>query len=203
MNLKKAFSEISELLEILYQDREEILSLSRDLIRDCSIAIKNVHRRELDKFHERINKIKINHKNLVDLVNKNPGIFFKYLKTPEQEYVESISFYSIISKKEIPSPYELKVNPLNFLFGLADVIGELRRYALDNIRNSNVNDLNSILESMDEIYTRLFTIDYPSGVTQDLRHKIDIARTIIEKTRGDISLAIQMDDLKRCFEDNL
>ena len=63
--------------------------------------------------------------------------------------------------------------------------------------------MNDILEGMDEIYTYLFTIDYPSAVTQDLRHKVDVARNIIEKTRGDISLAIQMDDLKRCFEGNL
>jgi len=203
MNLKKAFSEITELLEILYHDREEILKLSRNIVRDCSIAIKNIHRKEFDKYHEKIDKIKINHKNLLKLVNKNPGLFFKYLKTPEQEFTESIAFYSIINGKEIPSPIELEINPLNFLLGLADVIGELRRYALDNIRNSRVEDLNSILENMDEIYTYLFTIDYPVGVTQDLRHKVDVARNIIEKTRGDISLAIQMDDLKKCFEENI
>jgi len=203
MNLKKAFSDITDLLEILYQDREEILKLSRDIVRDCSIAIKNIHRKEFDKFHERTNTIKIKHKDLLKLVNKNPGIFFKYLKTPEQEFAESIAFYSIISKEEIPSPFELKINPLNFLLGLADVVGELRRYALDNIRNSRVEDLNSILENMDEIYTYLFTLDYPAGVTQDLRHKVDVARNLIEKTRGDISLAIQMDDLKKCFENNL
>ena len=147
MNLKKAFSDITDLLEILYQDREEILKLSRDIVRDCSIAIKNIHRKEFDKFHERTNTIKIKHKDLLKLVNKNPGIFFKYLKTPEQEFAESIAFYSIISKEEIPSPIELKINPLNFLLGLADVVGELRRYALDNIRNSRVEDLNSILEN--------------------------------------------------------
>ena len=74
---------------------------------------------------------------------------------------------------------------------------------MDNIRNSQVEDLNEILESMDEIYTYLFTIDYPSALTKDLRHKVDVARNIIEKTRGDISLAIQMDDLKSCFEKNM
>ncbi|MFX1379202.1 MAG: haloacid dehalogenase [Promethearchaeota archaeon] len=203
MNLKKAFSDINELLEILYQDREEILRISRDIIRDCSIAIKNIHRKEFDNFHERTNTIKNKHKELVRLVNKNPGIFFKYLKAPEQEFAESLTFYSIISKEEIPLPIELKIDPLNFLLGLADVIGELRRYALDNIRNSHVEDLNYILENMDEIYNYLFTLDYPSGVTQDLRHKIDVARTLIEKTRGDVSLAIQMDDLKKCFKNNL
>ena len=203
MNLQKIFSEITESLEILYQDREEILKLSRKIIRDCSIAIKNIHRKEFNTFQEKLNSIKIDHQSLVKLVDKNPGVFFKYLKTPEQEYTESIAFYSIINKKNIPTPLELRINPLNFILGLADVIGELRRYALDNIRNSQVEDLNDILEGMDEIYTYLFTIDYPSAVTQDLRHKVDVARNIIEKTRGDISLAIQMDDLKRCFEGNL
>ncbi|UCC19394.1 MAG: haloacid dehalogenase, partial [Promethearchaeota archaeon] len=159
MNLKQAFSEITELLENLYQDREKILKLSREIIRDCSIAIKNVHRKEFDKFQDKINKIKVDHLALVKLVNKNPGLFFKYLKTPEQEISESLAFFSIISKKEIPSPTELKIYPLNFLLGLADVIGELRRYALDNIRNSRVEDLNIVLENMDEIYTYLFAID--------------------------------------------
>ncbi len=202
MNLKKAFSDISELLEILYHDREKILALSREIIRECSIAIKNIHRKEFDNFNERINVVKSKHKDIVNLVNKNPGIFFKYLKTPEQEFAESLVFYSIIRKEEIPSPFDLNINPLNYLLGLADVIGELRRYALDNIRNSRVEDLNIILENMDEIYTNLFTLDYPSGITQDLRHKVDVARNLIEKTRGDISLAIQMDDLKKCFENN-
>lgn len=203
MNLQKIFSEITESLEILYQDREEILKLSRKIIRDCSIAIKNIHRKEFNTFQEKLNLIKIDHQSLVKLVDKNPGVFFKYLKTPEQEYAEAIAFYSIINKKNIPTPLELRINPLNFILGLADVIGELRRYALDNIRNSQFEDLNDILEGMDEIYTYLFTIDYPSAVTQDLRHKVDVARNIIEKTRGDISLAIQMDDLKRCFEGTL
>ncbi|MFW9971938.1 MAG: translin family protein [Candidatus Odinarchaeota archaeon] len=203
MNLKKAFSDITEILEILDQDREEILKISRKIIRDCSIAIKNIHRKEFDEFHKRTDSIKIKHEELLKLVNKNPEVFFKYLKTPEQEFAEAIVFYAIISKDEIPSPFELKINPLNFLLGLADVVGELRRYALDNIRNSRIEDLNTILENMDEIYTYLFTLDYPSGVVQDLRHKIDVARNIIEKTRGDISLAIQMDDLKKCFENNL
>ncbi|MFX0035153.1 MAG: translin family protein [Candidatus Hermodarchaeota archaeon] len=203
MNLKKAFSEVFEVLEILYQDREEILKLSRNIIRDCSIAIKSIHRKEFDKFQNKINKIKNEHQDLVKLVNKNLGVFYNYLKTPEQEYAEAMAFYAIIKKNNIPTPLDLKIDPINFVLGLADVIGELRRYALDNIRNSQVEDLNEILENMDEIYTYLFTIDYPSAITQDLRHKVDTARNIIEKTRGDISLAIQMNDLKTCFENQI
>jgi len=200
MNLKKAFSEINNLLDILYHDRENILHLSRDIIRDCSIGIKNIHRQEFEKFQEKVNVIKANHGNLVMLVNKNLATFSKYLKTPEQEYTELMAFYSIINNTTIPTPSEMKINPLNYALGLADVIGELRRYALDNIRNDHIEGLNNILEIMDEIYTYLFSIDYPIGITQDLRRKVDVARNIIEKTRGDVSLAIQMNDLKKCFK---
>lgn len=200
MNLKNIFSELTETLDNLDQDREEILKLSRNIVRDCSIAIKYTHRKQYEQYHEKLINIKNDHELLILLVNKNPGAFFKYLRTPEQEYAEAISFYSIISNKELPIPSELQIDPLNFAFGLADVVGELRRYALDNIRNSQVKDLNYVLESMDEIYVNLFAIDYPSGVTQDLRQKTDRARSIIEKTRGDISISLQMNELKTCIE---
>jgi len=136
------------------------------------------------------------------LVNTNPGVFLKYLKTPEQEYTEAIAFYAIISKDPLPLPSDLNIDPINYALGLADVIGELRRYALDNIRNSVVDDLNYILECMDDIYTNLFSIDYPAGLTQDLRRKTDQARNIIEKTRGDVSISLQMNDLKSCIENS-
>jgi len=203
MSLKNTFTEIAKHLEIIYNNREEILKLSRVMIRDCSIAIKHIHRKEFQKYQEKISSIKKLHEELVKSVNRNPGIFFRYLKTPEQEYTESIVFYSIIQKEAIPSPFDLSINPINYILGLADVIGELRRFALDNIRNSRVKDLNEVLESMDEIYANLFSLDYPSGVTQDLRHKIDVARNIIEKTRGDISLSVQMNDLKSCIDDKM
>ena len=200
MNLKKAFSEISNLFDTLYNSREKILRLSRNIVRDCSIGIKHIHRKEFSMFQEKKKKIEIDLETLNSLVNENPGVFSKFLKTPEQEYTELIVFYSIVNDGDVPSPSELKISPLNFALGLADVIGELRRYALDNIRNSQTNELNKILESMDEIYTNLFSVDYPVGLTKDLRHKVDVARNIIEKTRGDVSLAIQMNDLKQCFE---
>lgn len=200
MNLKKAFAEISNLFDSLYNNREKILRLSRNIVRNCSIGIKHIHRKEFSMFQEKRNSIKLDLETLGNLVNVNPGVFSKYLKTPEQEYTELTVFYSIINSKEIPLPSDLKISPINFALGLADVIGELRRYALDNIRNSQTNDLNKILESMDEIYTYLFSVDYPVGVTQDLRRKVDVARNIIEKTRGDVSLAIQMNELKQCFE---
>jgi translin len=200
MNLTKIFSELTANLDKLDQGREKILPISRSLIRDCSNAIKHIHRKEIELYKEKIEIIKQNHKELKQLVNSEPGVFNKFLKTPEQEYAEAVSFYSIVTNHELPTPSELNIDPLNYAFGLADVIGELRRYALDNIRNSQLSDLNQILEDMDDIYTNLFSLDYPSGITQDLRPKTDRSRFLIEKTRGDISISLQMNDLKRCIE---
>ena len=200
MKLNKIFTELNETLEKLDKDRESILKLSRTLIRNCSIAIKNIHRMEYNQYHQKIITIQNIHKDMLLLVSTNPGVFLKYLKTPEQEYTEAIAFYAVISKEPLPLPGDLKINPINYALGLADVIGELRRYALDNIRNSVVDDLNYILECMDDIYTNLFSIDYPAGLTQDLRRKTDQARNIIEKTRGDVSISLQMNDLKSCIE---
>ena len=157
MTLKNIFSELTESLDKLDLDREEILKISRKIIRDCSIAIKSIHRKEFDQYKIKIQSVKNNHEKLASLVNKTPGIFHKYLKTPEQEYAEAVSFYSIILKKDLPTPYEMEIDPLNFALGLADVIGELRRYALDNIRDSQVKDLNEILENMDDIYSNLLS----------------------------------------------
>ena len=202
MTLNKIFLELSEALDKLDEDREKILKLSRMIIRDCSIAIKNIHRKDFEQYHQKLENIKKSHNELLDLVNNNPGVFLKHLKIPEQEYAEAVAFYSIISKEPLPLPSDLNIIPLNYALGLSDVIGELRRYVLDNIRNSIVQDLNYILENMDDIYTHLFSIDYPSGLTQDLRHKTDQARSIIEKTRGDVSISLQMSDLKKCMQES-
>lgn len=200
MSLKNILQEITKVLDELDRDREEILGISRQMIRDSSVAIKSIHRKEFSTYEKKIKEIRSNHDQLIQLVNKNQGVFDKYLKGPEQEYVEAMCLHAILKNQELPDPFKLKIDPINYLLGLSDVIGELRRYALDNIINSQIKDLNNILEIMDDIYTNLFSLDYPSGLTQDLRHKIDTARGIIERTRGDISISLQMDKLNKNLE---
>ena len=197
MNLTKIFSELTTTLDKLDQRREEILPISRSVIRDCSNAIKCIHRKEFDIYKEKILIIKSNHEKLMNLVNAEPGVFKKFLKTPEQEYAEAVTFYSIVTKQELPTPSELNIDPLNYAFGLADTIGELRRFALDNIRNSQLSDLNQILEDMDDIYTILVSMDFTDALTFGLRRATDVTRGILEKTRGDLTVAVRQRDLEQ------
>lgn len=197
MKLKNIFTKIIKNLDEIDTDREEILKISRQMIRNCSVAIKSIHRKEYNIYQDKIDEIKLYHAKLLEIVEKNPHAFSRFLKTPEQEYVEAICLYAIINKLDLPDPADHNVSDVNYLLGLADVIGELRRFILDKIRIGEIDDLDQILDDMEDIYSYLFSLDYPKGITQDLRRKTDVARGIIEKTRGDISLTIQMNQLKK------
>lgn len=200
MNLKNIFSDIVKKLDEIDSSREEILKISRDMIRNCSIAIKSIHRNEINVYEQKINEIKITHEKLLTLVKKNPSNFNRYIKTPEQEYIEAVSLFSIINNRDLPSPEDYQVDQVNYLLGLADTIGELRRFILNKIISDDIDNLDKILAKMEEIYSFLFSLDYPKGITYDLRHKTDVARSIIERTRGDISLSLQMNRLNKNLE---
>ncbi len=195
MKLKNLFSDIIKNLDEIDDNREEILKISRQMIRNCSVAIKSIHRKEFNIYQEKINEIKIIHEKLLKIVENNSFDFSRYLKTPEQEYIEAVCLYAIINNLDLPTPTDYNVSDVNYLLGLADVIGELRRFILDKIRIGEIDNLDQILDDMEDIYSHLFSLDYPKGITQDLRRKTDVARGIIEKTRGDISLTIQMNRL--------
>ncbi|TXT67162.1 MAG: hypothetical protein BAJALOKI1v1_170032 [Promethearchaeota archaeon] len=200
--MKENFSKVTEKLDEIDEQREQILKISREIIRECSISIKSIHRKNLDEYHTKIKKIEERLGEFRKLVDTYPGYFYKYLKTPEQEYAEAILLYSIIEEKQIPTHLDLNIDPLHYTLGFADVVGELRRYILDKIRDSKVAEINKILETMDEIYSHLFSLDYPSGLTKDLRHKTDVARKLLEKTRGDISVSIQMHKLTKLLKNS-
>jgi translin len=89
----------------------------------------------------------------------------------------------------------LGVAPAPFLNGLAESIGELRRYVLDLLRRGEPEGCEALLEAMDDIYALLVTLDYPDALTGGLRRSTDSARGILEKTRGDLTLALRQDAL--------
>ncbi|MBD3212566.1 MAG: hypothetical protein GF311_08155 [Candidatus Lokiarchaeota archaeon] len=193
--LEDNFQKITNVLDNLDENREEVLKISRKIVRECSNAIKSIHRNNFNEYNTKIQRIEQDLESMRNLINESPGYLYKYLKTPEQEYVEAIILNALINNKKVPDHIQLNVDALNYTLGLADVVGELRRHVLDNIRNANVEEINEILEKMDEIYSNLFSLDYPSGLTKDLRHKTDTARNLIEKTRADVSLSVQMNTL--------
>jgi translin len=135
-----------------------------------------------------------------DLVD-HPDLFFAgYTQDALKEYAEANITCALIQNQALQTPEELGVGNATYLNGLAEVVGELRRRILDILRHGYSEEAERLLGHMDEIYSVLVTIDYPDAITNGLRRKTDIARSIIEKTRGDITFSLRGEHLEQAIE---
>jgi len=80
--------------------------------------------------------------------------------------------------------------------GLADVIGEYRRLTLDALREGDVEKSEECLKIMDEIYVELMAMDEAYMLVPGLRRKCDVARKVIESTRGDVTQEMRRKSLE-------
>ena len=81
--------------------------------------------------------------------------------------------------------------------GIGDTIGEWRRKALDHLRNLDIKKAETYLEIMEEGMGILNELDYPDALTGGLRRYADNARSIIERTRSDITNAFINEALRK------
>jgi translin len=102
--------------------------------------------------------------------------------------------------QQLPGPDDLGVTPAAYLNGMSEAIGECRRAVLDLLRHGEVARAESLLQAMDDMYYVLVTMDYPDAITGHLRRSTDVARSIIEKTRGDLSVSLVQRDLRDALE---
>ena len=66
---------------------------------------------------------------------------------------------------------------------------ELRRHLLDSLREGDVAHCEEALAAMGDIYDVLVTMDFPEAITGGLRRTTDAMRGILERTRGDFTMA--------------
>lgn len=111
-----------------------------------------------------------------------------------QELSEAAILIAIVRQEDLPTPEELGIQPTAFLLGLADCIGELRRITLEALRNGDMERANRSLDTMEEMFRVLMRFDYPEALVS-IRRKQDIARSLLEKTRGEVAVAMSSKQL--------
>jgi len=193
-----AYEELTEGLlasfEAKDKAREKALKLSREMVRNCSVAIRCVHRKDFGKALRLVNEAYSTLREIRKLLKDHQDVRHAgFVDDAEQEFAEAKCIYSLISRHEILSHEDVDVNPVNYLAGLGDTTGELRRHILDLIRSGTPEKGEYFLEMMEEIYYLLMLFDYPDAITRGLRRKSDLARSMLERTRGDLTNAIEMD----------
>ena len=123
-----------------------------------------------------------------------------YLLDAEKEYAEACMTFALVHGEEVPSPADVGVGEAPYLNGMAEAIGEGRRFALDLLRQSEVDRAERTLAAMEELYAVLVSMDYPDAITGNLRRTTDVGRSLIEKTRGDVTTAIGQRDLRDALD---
>ena len=123
-----------------------------------------------------------------------------YLAIVNQEFTEAVSFYHLIKNDYIPSYTEIDVTPYEYLLGLSDLIGEIKRMILNKIRNNDLLTAEKLYERMEQIHEQLFGLDYPSGLLPGFRKKIDKTRGTLNSTLEIIVSSKLINNLKDTLE---
>jgi translin len=120
-----------------------------------------------------------------------------------QEFSEANIFLTLVKNGQFVTPKEINVPSVDYVLGLADVVGEYRRLALDALREGDAKKGEECLAIMDEIFIELLALDEAYMLVPGLRRKSDIARKIIETTRGDVTQEVRrksLEDYLKRFE---
>lgn len=202
MNLDEISEDLRRRFDDLMQARERALPASRRAIRSCANAIRAIHRSEFDVAERLMSEARSAIDEGLAAVEAHPEIRYAgYLQDAQKEYAEArITEAVVTGTGALPTPEELGVEDAPYLNGMAEAIGEARRYILDLLRHGRVAEGEAALNAMDDMYYVLVSMDYPDAITQNLRRSTDVARSLIEKTRGDLSVARVSQDLHDALE---
>ncbi len=177
--------------------RDMALVQSRDLIRYCANSIRAIHRHEFDEAQVLLEQAKLSAQIMVDGMAEHRDLYQAgYSQDALKELAEAYITYALVRDLPLPDPDELGVDYAAYLNGLGEAVGELRRYALDLVRRDEVEKSEQILQAMDDIYSVLVTIDFPDAITRGLRRTTDVTRSILEKTRGDLTMTLRQNDCR-------
>jgi translin len=188
-------------LEATNGARERALAETRQIVRMSANAIRAVHRDDFDEAARLVGQAREMKDSLVAELREHPNIYWSgYVQDAQKEYAEANIVLGIISGRGVPSPEDLSVENAVYLNGLGEAAGELRRYVLDALRRWQPERAETLLAAMDDIYGLLVTVDYPDAITGGLRRTTDMVRGVLERTRGDLTVALQNRSLLDALE---
>lgn len=193
--LEEELNRVDKELSSKDEVREKLIKTAREIIRDSSNCISKIHLGRLSEANEIIDKLYGKVNKLKELVHSHPDLYHSGTTyNALSEYVECLSLYQVLTGKGIPRLSELSIPIPPYLQGLGDLVGELRRIILELLRNNMVEKALVLLEVMETLYYKLRSLHYPDALTPGLRHKVDLARRLIEDTKA---LVIDIADRKK------
>jgi translin len=198
MSLKAILEKIQEGLREREKVREEINRDMRKATRLSKQAIQVSHQERFDDAKAMLKEAKRLFAKLRETVKDYPDLFYSgSVGAAFEENAEAHILLTLIQEGRFVNPEEIGVPVTPYVLAFGDVVGELRRRTLDLIRKGDVEAAEKSLEWMEHIYAELTALDDAYIIINGLRRKGDVARRLIEITRGDITSEVRRSALER------
>ena len=184
-----------------HEARQEIQAAMRSATRLSKISILMVHQGRFKDAESMIEEANGLFSKLGESAKNNAELIYSgIVDAAYQEYSEACIFLRLVKEDRIVSFEEIGVPISSYVLGLADVIGELRRKVLDSLREGQISMGEKYLDRMDEIFVDLTGMGDAYFLISGLRRKCDVARRIIEATRGDVTIEARRKSLESSIE---
>jgi translin len=181
--------------------REKALSASRRSIRASANAIRAIHRRDFEQAEQLMADSRAALDSGKEAVADQLDVYHAgFLQDAQKEYAEARLTNAVVRDADLPSPDDLNVEIAPYLNGMAETIGEARRAILDLLRRGEIAESERILSAMEDMFYVLVSMDFPDAITRNLRRSTDMARGIMERTRGDLSITLVQRNLQEALE---
>ncbi len=185
-------------LDSKFAAREVGVTNSRKIIRSCANAIRALHRDEAARADELMAEAGRVLAETAEAVRGHQDIYHAgFVADAAKEYAEARTTAALFRDEPLPLPADLGVQVAPYLKGLGETIGELRRRMLDKLRVGELDVAENVFAQMETIHALLASLDYPDAMTGGLRRTTDVARSLIERRRADLTSTIVQERLRR------
>lgn len=193
--------EARRFLEAAHLARERALEASRAAVRSAANSIRATHRGEFEESKRLLQEARTTVEEAKRLCEDYPAVRFAgFISDAEKEIAEAAVTLALVSEQRLPHPSEVGVGMVEYLGGVAEAVGELRRHLLDSLRRGMVDHAEAIMRLMDDMYQLLVTMDFPDALTRGLRSRTDAARLAVERSRSDLTITAIQHELARSLE---
>ncbi len=200
-DLDSISQKIMSALEAKNAAREQALRLSRQVIQHSAHTIRAAHRAEFDESARLLAEARETARQMRDGAREHPDLYYAgYVQDALKEFAEASIVNALVQGRPLPDPDQLGVEYAAYLNGMGEAAGELRRHALDLIRQGRAKEAEDTLVWMEDIFSVLVTIDFPDAITGGLRRTADMVRGVLERTRGDVTMTIKQEELKAALQ---
>jgi translin len=183
-------SSVIEGIEVHLKDRErrreEIYQLARALRRRAQSVMISIH--EGTSVPEAVPRLLEETRALRQVLGSGASEDEGLARAALQEVAEATLLSAVAEGRVLPGPADLGIDPEEYLLGLGDLVGEVRRLCLDRLAHGDVAGAESRLKEMQQLYQTLLHFDTTRAIVA-LKPKQDTARALLERTRGEVTTA--------------